>query len=180
MNLAFSDELCIRNEAGGIIKAAIWAAVVALPALLAVLLFMRVGEGVEIPEFGLMSLLIRWLCVSIAIAAVGFSASLYPPGSKPRLILRLVTQATAVAALWIVTSGGSIDIDMSGMVKSISDDMEGWSVNVRVGLLWFDAIVSAIILIGCLIPAGEYKDRREEYLEKHRGDDVRPTVHSRH
>ncbi|MDR3205482.1 MAG: hypothetical protein LBT41_00045 [Candidatus Methanoplasma sp.] len=180
MNPTLGDEFRIRESVGGFTKALSAAVILIISGLLFALLFTEVGEDADIFEFGLAPYLIRFLIACLAVCILRFCGSFYPPGGRPRLILKLAARAVALAALWTITSGGNVDLDVARAVGLASDYMADLSVNVRVGLLWFDVILSVIMLIGCLIPIGEYKDGRGAYLNEHPVYDERPTVYTRH
>jgi len=170
MNPTLSEEFRVRIDSKkDLIFAAIVAVLIVLPAIIVLLLLNMIGDYIDLSGFGLRNMVIRWLIMSIIIAAVGLSSAFFPKGSKPRLILCLSMRILAVATLWIVTSGGTIEMDLTEGLSSMMGDTGDLNAKITIGLVVFNVILSLLIMLKCLVHMGEYQDCRQEYLDKYFG-----------
>ena len=166
MSPTLSEEFHTRAK-----KEIIIAAIVLFPVIVFLLLNL-IENLIDLSGFGMMDLVIRCLIMSIIVVAVGLSGAFFPKGSKPKLILKLTTKILAVAALWIVTFGGTIEADlMESFLSSLMSELDVLDAKLYIGLVVFNVVVSLLILLRCLVPYGEYKDCRQKYLEKHFGNE---------
>jgi len=168
MSPTLSEEFHTRAKKGIILAVIVAAITVLLPAIVLVLWNM-IEDLIDLSGFGIKEMVIRWLIMSIIVAAVGLSSAFFPKGSKPRLILKLATKILVIAALWIVTSGGTIVIDLTEGLSPIIGDLGDIDAKLSIGLVVFNVVISLLIMLRCLVPYGEYKDCRQKYLDKHFG-----------